>query len=108
ATPTLAEGLQARGITVESRVCYQRKNIAQDVTWIKKALAAGDIHYVLVSSGASLKHLVALLTVNLLNPCTLVVVSRRLEKLARSLGFSGDIIIAQGADDAAMIEAIKP
>ncbi len=107
ATPTLAEGLQARGITVQSVVCYQREKNALDITPIKSACAAGQIHYVLVSSGASLTHLVALLTVTLLNSCTLVVVSGRLEKLARSLGFTGKIILAQGADDAAMVKAIK-
>jgi uroporphyrinogen-III synthase len=87
--------------------CYRREKHTGNLDKIKKALAADLIDYVLITSGTSLEHLVAQLTVQSLKACTLIVISERLVQLARDLGFDGKIILAQGADEESMINAIK-
>ncbi len=47
------------------------------------------------------------LDVKQLNQSKLVVISERLIMYARTLGFQGKIILAQGADELSIINAIK-
>ncbi len=99
-------------------MCYRREKNTINLEEIERAIIAKEIQYILVTSGESLE---CLLEPGLpryarndggLNSrndgaCKLVVISERLIKLARTLGFTGEIILAKGADDQSMINAIK-
>lgn len=103
----LAQGLSAHKIDVVQIICYERERSAENLTAIQQAFYTGKIDYMLIHSGASLTQLMSLLPLDELNRCQMVVISERLRTLAHSLGFTGNIIVAQGADDISMINAIE-
>jgi uroporphyrinogen-III synthase len=101
-TQALPKGLQARGIKVQTVECYESKKVAaQDFTLPRK------INYIMITSGEGLKQLMHACALTQLNQTILIVASERLKQLAYTLGFTGKIILAQGADDSSMINAIK-
>lgn len=98
----LGQWPQARLVT-----CYRCKKNALKSEEIECALMAGEINVVTITSGRSLEHLIDTFNIKQLNRCTLIVVSERLINLSRELGFTGEIILARGADDQSVIQAIK-
>jgi uroporphyrinogen-III synthase len=80
---------------MQSVMCYRREKNAIKLH--------GVFDYIVVTSGSSLE----CLEVDKLNQGKLIVISERLVLLARTLGFKGEIILAQGADDQSIIQAIK-
>lgn len=85
-------------------MCYRREKIPVKSAQIQRALAMGEIEYIVVSSGTSLECLMASLDIH---RATLIVISERLMRLASTLGFTGKIILAKGPDEQSIINAIK-
>jgi uroporphyrinogen-III synthase len=78
-------------------MCYQReKNVTS-------ALQVNHFDYVIITSGTSME----CLDLQTIEHSVLIVISERLVMLAKTLGFKGKIILAKGADEASIINAIK-
>ncbi len=105
----LQETLLQRGAIVTEAVSYQRICPSTDVRVLQQIWQKDKIDIVLATSGESLKNLQKLLgeaNKHLLVQSTLLVVSQRMLKLARELGYGQPIIVAENATDEAIISAL--
>ncbi|MGA2654719.1 MAG: uroporphyrinogen-III synthase [Gammaproteobacteria bacterium] len=78
-------------------MCYQREKNPQYFEM------PGTVDYIVVTSGTSME----CLEINQCHHSKLVVISERLMNLAKKSGFTGKIILAKGADDESIMNAIK-
>ncbi len=78
-------------------MCYQREKNTTS------ASEFNQVDYVIITSGTSME----CLDIQAFVHSTLIVISERLVMLAKTLGFKGKIILAKGADEASIINAIK-
>ncbi|MBA3581513.1 MAG: uroporphyrinogen-III synthase [Gammaproteobacteria bacterium] len=109
----LRETLEQRGAHVSYLEVYRRD--AADlpialITQLSNALAQHTIDALIITSEASLHALIDALAIKDTPPVwqtRLVVISERLYTVARSLGFNGDIWIAQTASDEAIINCLQ-
>ena len=104
----LASTLAGRGAEVRYLEVYSRQRIFHNRARISPLLGAQGCDIVTVSSGESLRILMELFADNItrISLLPLVVPSRRIEDLARHLGFA-DVTNAGGADDEAMLSALR-
>ncbi len=105
----LADTLRERGALVEYVEAYRRVRPSLDSGDLMARLRAGRIDIVLVNSVESLKNLVEMLGSSgkqLLVDLPLLVVSERLAKAARALGFRRPPLVADSASDAAVVDAL--
>lgn len=106
----LADGLRARGAEVRYAEAYRRALPETDATPLGSELRAGRIDAVTVTSGESLRNLVAMISDpdrEALLKTPLVVGAERVAELARELGFRCPIVTAKDPTDAAMLEALR-
>lgn len=108
----LRNAFAARGAQVETREVYRRvrpqpdpaRLAALEASWVEHG-----VDVVTITSVQTLEHLLAMLSERgraLLFDAPLLVASRRIMEAARTLGLRGDILLANGADDASMIDAL--
>jgi len=105
----LAASLRARGAKVDYLEVYKRVVPVSDNRLVSEYLQHKAIAAILIYSGDALKNLLQMLAKhdinnNLLNT-PLVVISQRVECLAKKIGFK-NIIIADEASDSAMMNAL--
>jgi uroporphyrinogen-III synthase len=107
--PILEDGLTARGANIFPINCYQRRRSKDDPTPLVHALAHGHVDVIVTTSGDGLQSLVDILPTDLrATACKLpvVVVSKRVQDLATTLGFS-KTLLADDASDEAIASAIE-
>jgi uroporphyrinogen-III synthase len=105
----IEEGLSARGAKIFPINCYQRRRTKDDPHPLIHALTHGHVDLIVTSSGDGLQSLVQLLPADLQAiACQLpvVVVSKRVQDLAKTLGFS-QTLLAKDASDEAIADAIE-
>jgi len=105
--PLLGDELEKRGANVEYAEVYRRVLPAVDATSLIR-MWPDRIHLVIVTSNEILANLATLLGDSaqaLLRKTPLLVVSERGKALARSLG-CGQVILAAGADDEALVSTM--
>ncbi|OQK16891.1 hypothetical protein AU255_03030 [Methyloprofundus sedimenti] len=105
----LAASLQERGATVDYLEVYKRAMPITDNRLVSEYLQHKAVSAILVYSGDALNNLLKMLAKqdinqNLLNT-PLVVISQRVQHLAKKIGFK-NIVIADEASDAAMMNAL--
>ncbi len=106
----LADGLRERGAEVAYAEAYRRALPETDAAALGSELCAGRVDAVTVTSGESLRNLVAMVgdaAYGALLDTPLVVGAERVAELARELGFRGPIVTAKDPTDAAMLEALR-
>ena len=108
----LRDAFAARGALVETREVYRRERPIIEparLAQIESAWASDGVDVVTITSVQTLQHLLEMLSERgreLLRATAILVASRRIEEAARGLGLRGDVLLAEGADDAAMIGAL--
>jgi uroporphyrinogen-III synthase len=105
----LAETLQERGAEVTYAEAYRRAIPDLDPEPLEARLRTGAIDAITVTSGESLRNLVAMVGPHgrtALQRTPLVVGATRVAELARELGFHGTIATADDPTDAAMLRAV--
>ncbi|HHJ13439.1 MAG TPA: uroporphyrinogen-III synthase [Gammaproteobacteria bacterium] len=105
----LADSLRARGADVEYVECYRRVLPQADPAPVLAALEAGDIDIVQCNSVESLQNLDTLLGEKgraALRRTPLLVVSERMQPVARDMGFAAPLVLAANATDAAVLAAL--
>jgi uroporphyrinogen-III synthase len=105
----LAEILSARGATVHTLLCYARHMPALDLSKLAAHQKASCQHVIVATSATALEYLVAQLPPverSFWQQQALLVGSQRVAATAQQLGFSGEIINASGASDAALMTAL--
>lgn len=108
----LRDTFAARGAQVETREVYRRARPQPDpmeLERIETLWAEDGVDIITLTSVQTLEHLLAMLSERgreLLFNAALLVASRRIAEAARTLGLRGDVLLAQGADDASMIAAL--
>jgi uroporphyrinogen-III synthase len=106
----LAEGLRERGAEVTYAEAYRRTLPETDAAALGSELRAGLVDAVTVTSGESLRNLVAMVgdpAHEAMVDTPLVVGAKRVAELARELGFRGPIVTAEDPTDPAMLEALR-
>jgi len=105
----LANSLRQRGAQVDYMEVYRRVLPQQDTTAVAAYLLNKQVAAVLIYSGAALQNLLLLFAeeqlIDALLDTPLVVISQRVAKQAKELGFK-QIMIAAEASDIAMVEAL--
>lgn len=102
----LAQTLQQRGAKVELAEVYTRRLPVYSTAELE-ALLNPPPDAILISSGQAVKNLHELaVEQRKLQNCTMIVPSERVENDARALGY-GDTLVAQGADNHAMLMALQ-
>lgn len=105
----LARTLTARGARVEHLEVYRRVRPNSDPTQVLSLVRKGEIHCVVVTSGEGLHNLFAMLGQRgdpWLKTVPLIVPSPRIAALGTELGTSRPPVVAAGASDDALVEAI--
>ncbi|NNF51721.1 MAG: hypothetical protein HKN59_04710 [Gammaproteobacteria bacterium] len=105
----LAEDLASRGARVSMVSVYERRRPAMDPGVAETRLLKGEIDAVTVTSAGIFENLLALLSDEArecLRNTPLLVPSERVVTMVRAHGATGDVIVAEGADDAAMLAAL--
>lgn len=105
----LGETLQQRGGSVVYAEVYKRSRPNVDTMTLKQLWAQNIIHIATITSGETLQNLMVMLgddAWSLLNKTPIVVISQRLEKLARSMGLT-HILLAENAADRSILKAIS-
>lgn len=105
----LADTLTQRGAIVDKALAYRRVKPDTDSTAIIKQWQQGKIDVVVCTSNESLLNLFAILGTKgqtMLIKTPIVGISGRLKPLAKKLGFTKQPIIADNADDGAIIKAL--
>jgi uroporphyrinogen-III synthase len=105
----LAETLSARGATVHTLLCYARQMPILDLSSVVTHQKAVSQHMIVATSATALDYLSALLPAaerQFWQRQALLVSSDRVAAIAQQLGFSGEIINASGASDAALMTAL--
>lgn len=106
----LAETLKRRGAEVEYAEVYRRAKPTADVGRLMRHWARGEIDIVTVTSNEGLRNLfdmVGQLGREWLRKTPLVVASHRQVDLARELGVKAEPLVAAGAADEAIIDAVR-
>lgn len=104
----LEEGLAARGAQLFPIICYQRLHSKEDPEPLIHALEHDHINLIVTTSGDGLKSLVHLIPTALrstLYQLPVVVVSERVQNIAKTFGFS-TILLAHDPSDEAIVSAI--
>lgn len=110
---TLAQILTERGAHVEYAELYQRRCPVYSTAEILHSLYQPSLTSILITSGEALANFVKVagsqrqFSLDSRLGLTLIVPSKRIADQARKIGFR-HIIVAQGADDAAMVAALDP
>lgn len=108
----LQETFAARGLAVETREVYKRiRPTVDDATRdaLETRWSTEGIDVVTATSIETLHNLIAILSERgraLLRETVLLVASRRIGEAAQAAGLNGQVIVANGADDASMIGAL--
>ncbi|BBQ86067.1 TPA: uroporphyrinogen-III synthase [Kluyvera ascorbata] len=106
----LAETLTARGADVTLCECYQRSAIHYDGAEEAMRWQSREVSTLVVTSGEMLQQLWSLIPLwyreSWLLKCRLLVVSERIAKLAREMGWQ-DIQVADSADNDALLRALQ-
>ncbi len=106
----LAETLRHRGAKITYCEVYRRACPKIEPATLTRAREEGKIEIIIVTSGEGLQNLRRLagsITLRWLLDTPLVLINRRLEAIARELGFQSSLLIAKEASDSAMIDAIE-
>lgn len=106
---TLGRELRARGAVVTYLEVYRRVRPVADAPELTCHFAAGEVDFVVVTSGDGLDNLLGMLGEagrEWLGAIRLVLVSQRLAERARQLGIESKPVVAQGASDDAVVAAI--
>ncbi len=99
----LVETLQERGAKVQKLAVYRRHGPTCGLP------ALGGIDAIISTSGESLKNLKQVLSDSdqlELMAAPLLIISQRMIHLAKELGFSGPVFVAEGASNAAIVEKL--
>ncbi|EIJ68097.1 MULTISPECIES: uroporphyrinogen-III synthase [Pasteurellaceae] len=102
------EQVQARGGQVEIIECYQRQAIIYDNLEQTSICKRSGIQTIVVSSGELLKSLIEFVPAseqNWLKSCQLIVVSARIEKMARHFGWT-DVVVSPKADNHTLLQTL--
>jgi uroporphyrinogen-III synthase len=108
----LRETFHAMGVAVETREVYRRERPTVEparLSHIESLWADEGIDAVTITSVQTLQHLLEMLSERgreLLRKTPVLVASRRIMEAARAAGLGGDMLVAAGADDAALIGAL--
>ncbi len=105
----LGETLQQRGGSVIYAEVYKRSQPNVDTMALKQLWAQNNINLVTITSGETLQNLMTMLgndALPLLNKTPIVVISQRLEKIARSMGLT-HILLAENAADMSILKVIN-
>ena len=105
----LAEELRSRGARVSMVSVYERTKPRIDATTAQNGLINGKIDAVTVTSAGIFENLLALLSdeaAERLRNTPLLVPSERVVTMVRAHGARGEVILAEGADDSAMLVAL--
>ena len=106
----LGDTLAARGARVRYAECYRRAAPSADISGLLRAWARHGLDAVIVTSVEGLHHLYDALGQvgrQWLTKTPLVVVGTRQRDACRALGLQGALIVASGADDEALIAALR-
>lgn len=106
----LLQTLQDRGAAVIKLASYQRVLPKIDIQPIAAKIDSGQIQQIICHSGEALQNLITLLaggSCNVVFTLPLLVVSKRIEMIARDLGWSAPIIVADGATDRAIWDRLS-
>ena len=98
----LAETLAARGATIHYLEVYRRCLPAYDVERIAEAM---QVDWVLVTSVAGLENLCQIVNNDAIKLKMLLVVSKRIEQVAKELGFQ-HVVVTNDVNDDAVINRI--
>ena len=108
----LRETFMAGGAAVETREVYRRERPIVDparLSQIESLWADEGIDFVTITSVQTLQHLLDMLSERgreLLRKTPILVASRRIMEAALAAGLRSDVLVAAGADDAALIGAL--
>jgi len=105
----LGDTLETRGAHVEYAECYRRGAPAADVSVLLRVWARLGLDVVTLTSSEGLHHLYNVLGQvgrHWLAKTPLVVVGPRMKEACLVLGLEGPVIVAEGADDEAIIAAL--
>lgn len=105
----LGDTLEARGAHVEYAECYRRGAPTADVSTLLRQWARGGLDVIILTSVEGLHHLYDVLGQvgqRWLKKTGLIVVSPRLKDACLALGLEGPLIVAEGADDEAIVTAL--
>jgi len=107
----LAEGLRTRGATVDYLEVYARRRPADCAQRLGVLAMDREIDVVTVTSGEALANLIdagrEAACLSWLQSLPLVVLAPRMVKLARDLGFSGPVMVAEEMSDRGFILTLK-
>lgn len=105
----LAETLRARGASVEYAEVYRRVRPVTAAEHLLVPLSRGQVDVIIVTSGEGLCNLLEMVGEAArpwLYHTPLLVVSKRVAELARTLGWRTAPVVASRADDTALVEAL--
>lgn len=105
----LGDTLEARGAHIEYAECYRRGAPVADVSALLRQWARQGLDAITLTSVEGLHHLYDALGQvgqRWLAKTTLVVASARLKDACLALGLEGPVIVAEGADDEAIVAAL--
>lgn len=104
---TLAQELQKRGAKVDYWEVYQRQIPAIDTAPVINILQQQQLDWLTVTSSEALQNLITMLQTHksLLFNVPLVVISERIEEIAKSSGFK-KIVVSSSPDDAAILNTM--
>ncbi len=106
----LAETLRRRGANVTYCEVYRRVCPEIEPATLSRAWEQGKIEIIVITSGEGLRNLIRLAgpaNLHWLLNTPLLLINRRLEAVARELGFQSSLLVAREASDSAMIDAIE-
>lgn len=105
---TLEDALTKQGAIIQDVDCYQRLRTQDDPTPLVHALDHHHLNMIVTTSGDGLRHLVDIIPENIqskLFDLPVVVVSERVESMAKDYGFK-KILLADNASDEAIVSVI--
>ena len=106
----MRDSLVKRGAVVEYLEVYERRKPNVDATEFVRRGARGEIDIIVVSSGDALRNLFEMVGDGgreWLRGAELLVVSERVAELGASLGLRRQPVIAHGASDARILDALS-
>lgn len=105
----LAKTLEERGANLEFIEVYRRIQPETAIEPLRLALQTGKLSIISITSNDALDNLLRIAASHVvsLKQLPLVVLSERSKRYARELGFQNRIVVAEHADDDAIIEALE-